>query len=72
MKKDIHPEYKVIEVACITCSAKHQIGTTAKSISIDACSECHPFYKGTNTSLKSTGRVERFNRMFGNAKKESK
>ncbi|CAM9147565.1 50S ribosomal protein L31 [Mycoplasma marinum] len=71
MKKNIHPEYQIIEASCITCNAKHEIGTTAKKVSIDTCSECHPFYQGTTTSLKSKGRVERFNRMF-NAKKESK
>ncbi len=68
MKKEIHPDYNVIETTCITCGAKHQVGTTVKAISIDTCSECHPFYQGTATSLKSTGRVERFNRMFGKKK----
>ncbi len=65
MKKEIHPEYNTIDVKCITCGNEHKVGTTAKEISIDTCSKCHPFYQGTTSSMKSTGRVERFNRMFG-------
>ncbi len=65
MKKEVHPNYNKIEVSCITCGNKHMIGTTAKEISIDTCSKCHPFYVGKGGATKSTGRVERFNRMFG-------
>ena len=66
MKKDIHPEYQQLEVKCSTCGTKHTIGTTSKEVSIDVCSSCHPFYTGNRSNMKSTGRVERFNRMFGN------
>ncbi|MCP4336929.1 MAG: 50S ribosomal protein L31 [Mycoplasma sp.] len=70
MKKNIHPEYKTIQVTCITCSNKHEIGTTAKEISVDTCSKCHAFYVGKGGATKSTGRVERFNRMFGDKNKK--
>jgi len=67
MKKDIHPEYHQITVKCSTCGTKHTMGTTSKEVTIDVCSSCHPFYTGNRSNMKSTGRVERFNRMFGEA-----
>ena len=63
MKKEIHPEYKIIEVTCQTCSQKFKFGTSAKKLSVDVCSNCHPFYTGNLQSTKATGRVERFKRM---------
>ena len=66
MKKDIHPEYQQLNAKCSTCGTEHTFGTTSKEVSIDVCSSCHPFYTGNRSNMKSTGRVERFNRMFGN------
>ena len=70
MKKDIHPEQNTITVKCSTCDTEHTIQCTTKNVSVDVCSSCHAFYTGNSSAVKSTGRVERFNRMF--EKKESK
>ena len=72
MKKNIHPDYNYVSAKCQTCSAEHKIGTTAQSYSIDVCSKCHAFYTGNSQSVKSTGRVERFNRMVKKAKSVKK
>jgi len=66
MKEGIHPNYKLIECTC-ACGAKFAIGTTKNvdSMKIDICSQCHPFYTGKQKTATQGGRVERFNKKFG-------
>ena len=64
MKKDIHPEYKVVEVTC-ACGNKFETQSTIDTIHVEVCSACHPFYTGRQKILDSAGRVERFNRKYG-------
>ena len=59
MKKDIHPTYQDAKVTC-ACGAKFTVGSTKKDIQIEICSTCHPFYSGTEKSMDSAGRVEKF------------
>ena len=63
MKKDIHPEYHEIEVTC-SCGNKIQTRATVKSLSIDICSTCHPFYTGNMKFVDSAGRVEKFEKKY--------
>ncbi len=65
MKPDIHPVYKEINV---TCSCGHQFktrSTATKDMHIDVCSQCHPFYTGSQKILDSAGRVDKFRRKYG-------
>jgi large subunit ribosomal protein L31 len=57
-----HPTLNLIEARCSTCGATHTITTTAPSIAIDICSNCHPAYTGRELTVARGGRVERFNR----------
>ena len=59
MKKDIHPEYQDAKVTC-ACGNTFTVGSTKKDINIEICSNCHPFYSGTEKSLDAAGRVEKF------------
>ena len=45
MKKNIHPELKDCTVTC-ACGASFKTKSTKESISVEVCSECHPFYTG--------------------------
>lgn len=74
MKAGIHPKYHVVKVKCSTCGAEFEVGTTSENIRVDTCSNCHPFYTGTQTFVQAAGRVEKFNRRYGlnEDKKESK
>ena len=66
MKKDIHPNYETITASC-TCGNKIVVGSTlGKDLSLDVCSECHPFYTGTQKIMDTGGRVDRFRKRFGN------
>ena len=64
MKESIHPKY---EPSTITCACGNVIETrsTVKSIQVEICSACHPFFTGKQKLIDTAGRIERFNRKYG-------
>ena len=64
MKKDIHPEVKNATVTC-ACGATFETRSTKDKIFVEVCSECHPFYTGSQARAKKTGNIEKFNRKYG-------
>lgn len=70
MKESIHPTLYKIEVTCTTCGNKFTTTSTSKSLKVDSCSNCHPFYTGEGFSSTKDGRIDKFNKKF--AKKEAK
>lgn len=60
MKDDTHPEYYDADVTCGGCGATFKVGSTMKSINVNVCSECHPFYTGKQKFLDSEGRIDKF------------
>lgn len=66
MKPDIHPQYKELSVTC-SCGNSFTTGSTyAKdAMTIEVCSQCHPFYTGKQKVLDSAGQIEKFNKRFG-------
>ena len=71
MKKDIHPEYGMTTVRC-HCGHEFEAGSTKENISIEICSQCHPFYTGKQKLVDSAGRIERFRRKYGNYLEKNK
>jgi len=68
MQKDIHPTfYKEAKVTC-ACGAEFSIGSTAKEIKIEVCSQCHPFFTGQEKVMDTAGRVEKFKTRQSKAK----
>jgi large subunit ribosomal protein L31 len=63
MKQGIHPEYADATVQC-ACGNTFQTRSTKPNIRVDVCSNCHPFYTGTQRIIDSAGQVERFRRRF--------
>ncbi len=59
MKTEIHPQYHQAEVHC-ACGTTFTVGSTAESIRVEVCSNCHPFYTGTQNIVDTAGQVERF------------
>lgn len=60
MKKDIHPTYHLAAKVACACGAAHEFGSTAESVSIELCSNCHPFYTGKQKIVDTARRVEKF------------
>ncbi len=65
MKENIHPKYNDIEVTC-SCGNKFTTRSTlGKPLTIEVCSECHPFYTGKQKIVDTAGRVEKFRQKYG-------
>jgi large subunit ribosomal protein L31 len=64
MKQGIHPEYHEARVTC-ACGETFVTGSTKKSIRVEICSKCHPFYTGTRKLVDAEGRVQKFARKYG-------
>lgn len=65
MKADIHPAYQNITVTC-GCGNKFTTGSVLQNdLHIEVCSDCHPFYTGTQRVVDTAGRVEKFRKRFG-------
>jgi len=63
MKKGIHPEYKETSIKC-ACGNEFTVGSTKSDITVEICSNCHPFYTGKQKLVDSAGRIERFRRKY--------
>lgn len=63
MKKDIHPDYKKMQIRCV-CGNTFETGSVKDNITVEICSACHPFYTGSQKILDSEGRVERFKKRY--------
>lgn len=68
MKSDIHPEYVVATVHC-SCGNTFVTRSTKADLHIELCNECHPFYTGRQKLVDTGGRVERFQRRYGDRSK---
>ena len=65
MKKEIHPTYSKITATC-SCGNVMELNSTLKNdISVEICSNCHPFYTGQQKIVDTGGRVQRFEKKFG-------
>ncbi len=65
MKADIHPNYADISATCSCGNVIKTRSTLCQDISVDVCSECHPFYTGKQKVLDVGGRIDRFKQRFG-------
>ncbi|NNF98483.1 MAG: 50S ribosomal protein L31 [Desulfobacteraceae bacterium] len=63
MKVDIHPEYKDTSIKC-ACGSTVEVGSTKKDISVEICSQCHPFFTGKQKLMDTAGRIERFRKKY--------
>ncbi|MDO5737679.1 MAG: 50S ribosomal protein L31 [Eubacteriales bacterium] len=61
MREGIHPKYGKCEVRC-ACGATFETGSTLEQMTVDVCSQCHPFYTGRQKLVDTGGRVDKFKR----------
>ena len=69
MKKDIHPAYQEVVVTC-GCGETFKTRSTKRAINVEICSKCHPFYTGKQKFVDTAGRVERFQKRYGERKRK--
>jgi large subunit ribosomal protein L31 len=65
VKEKIHPQYEFVTVKC-ACGETFVTRSTKKEIHLEICSACHPFFTGKQKFVDSAGRVERFQKKYGN------
>jgi large subunit ribosomal protein L31 len=66
MKDNTHPNYQEITVTC-SCgnSFKTKSVITKPTLGVEVCSECHPFYTGTQKIMDTAGRIDKFRQKYG-------
>ncbi|MEZ5611244.1 MAG: 50S ribosomal protein L31 [Rhodocyclaceae bacterium] len=70
MKADIHPKYNDVTINCSCGNSFVTRSTVGKeTMTVEVCSECHPFYTGKQKIVDTAGRVERFRQKFGNVQR---
>jgi len=63
MRKDIHPEFIECKVTC-ACGNTFTTKSNKSEIRVDICSECHPFFTGSEKIVDSAGRVDKFKKKY--------
>lgn len=70
MKKAIHPKYYTdCKVTC-ACGNTFTTGSTQKTIQVEICAACHPFFTGKMKFIDTMGRVEKFQKLQKKADKK--
>jgi len=64
VKPEIHPKYVKVKVKCACGNEFETRSTHAKDLSMDICSNCHPFFTGKQKLIDTAGRVDRFRRKY--------
>lgn len=64
MKEKIHPNYNECKVVC-GCGNTFMTGSVKKELRVDVCSKCHPFFTGKQRAASARGRIEKFNKRYG-------
>jgi len=63
MKEGIHPKYYETKITC-ACGNVIETRSTVKNITVEICSNCHPFFTGRQKFVDTGGRVDRFRRRY--------
>jgi large subunit ribosomal protein L31 len=72
MKTDVHPTYGETIVRCSCGNTFTTRSTKPGELRVELCNECHPFFTGKQKLVDSGGRVERFNKRYGERKSARK
>ena len=60
MKKNVHPAWHHDAVVTCSCGNTFTTGATVKTMQVDICSACHPFFTGEMRFVDRQGRVDKF------------
>jgi large subunit ribosomal protein L31 len=65
MKKEIHPKYYDNSKIVCACGENFETGSTLPEIRVEICSKCHPFFTGKQKFVDTAGKVDKFQKKFG-------
>ena len=69
MKDGIHPKYVTANVRC-SCGNTFESLSLKPQVTVEICSNCHPFYTGKQKILDTEGRVDKFMQRYGKVLKQ--
>lgn len=72
MKASVHPDYTTVKVTCSCGEVFETRSTLGKDLSIEVCSQCHPFYTGKQKLVDTGGRVQKFRDRYNMRKTAAK
>ncbi len=72
MKKGIHPKWHHDCVVTCSCGNSFTTGSTMKTMQIDICDQCHPYFTGEMKFVDRQGRVDKFLKKMKLAQKKKK
>ena len=64
MKDKIHPKYYTDAKVICACGNTFTTGSTKKTLKVELCSKCHPFFTGEHRVVDTAGQVERFKQRY--------
>src|SRR3989344_3361209 len=71
MRANIHPSYNTdIKVTC-ACGSVFSTGSTMGDMRVEICSNCHPFYTGTQKFVDTLGQVDKFQKRSQDSAKKA-
>lgn len=66
MKETIgHPHYRPAKITC-ACGGIYDTFSTRGDFAVEICAKCHPFFTGQQKLMDTAGRIDRFNKRYGN------
>lgn len=71
MKSGIHPQYYPRAKVKCACGKTWTTGSTQPELSVEICSNCHPFYSGKEKILDTRGRVDKFKKRLEKSQKKT-
>ena len=63
MKKDLHPKLVTCTVTC-ACGNSFETESENDEMRIDICSECNPFFRGSERMVDTAERIEKCNQRY--------
>jgi len=72
MNRDIQPQIYTDTIVSCACGNSFVTTSTQKSISIEICGACHPFYTGQQKFVDTEGRIDKFKKKQQIAKAKKK
>lgn len=67
MKQGIHPNWHHNATVSCACGNTFITGSTQKTIDVDICAACHPFFTGEMKFVDRQGRVDKFRKKMAAA-----
>jgi len=71
MKTEIHPQYVDTNVIFSCSNTFTTRSTKGGDFRVELCNECHPYFTGKQKLVDTGGRVERFNKRYGERKSKN-